>query len=891
MMGLDAGSVVAHLKLNATQFNTALKSAQQQMQSFSQRLTRMGSYLTLRATLPLVVFGRQATKSFAQFNDAIIRAAAVTRGMNNEMRKEMEKTAIQLSKKSLFSATELAEGYFALGQAGYDAAQEMKVLPIVERFATAATIDLDTSIRYLARTAEGLGMAMQDPIDMMESMTSVSDAFTFAAITTTAEIRDFAVAMTHAAAPALKLVNKSMEEGVSVLMAFARAGIVAEEAGTLLWTTVRDLQRANIRFRAEWKRLGIDVYDAYGMMRNMADIFADLEAKFANMSDEAKKASLQMLGFQDRSLRGIQALMGFSSEMKIFQNAMGRMGNLTERVAETYKKSFNAQLIMAKHNIQAVTISIGWMLSPFIIKVNEQIKRFASWWESLSSATKILTMEIGIFAAMLGPLLLIFGKMVFLLSYAVVGFKAFAIVLGGAVTKALGVVLALCSGWLATVLLVAAAAYTLRAAWSQGVQIIKDRLVDLGDSFKYTFDYLKEVFGPFVVWLVESFREALVLILSDWDDFSADLVATFTSTWQWLKGVATDAVDVWNDPWITWSQAADKMRKSFRKANDEWAGSFVASRDKAVGAIDLFKARVMSGYTTTLLYLEAYGEATKEHLVTLGQALKTQFGEDVAYVTDLISDKVEMMNKGLLDLLPGEDMMEIVVAMDKAVAKMRDMVNIKVPIGTWEKFLDNATKTTERFTDVAIRAFESTAEALSELSIEGSADFKALAKSIMADLNLMIIRMMMAKAIMAYFPAWAGGQGAGAIAQEGAPTGYLVGKGSAAPVTYVPHALGAAFNASKMIRMQAGGVIDQATFFAMDNNKTGLMGEAGPEAIMPLSRTASGELGVKAEQPNILVEPKLKINNIFDPSEIVGAMDSAEGEKVIINILRRKGLM
>ncbi|ATX65489.1 phage tail tape measure protein [Roseinatronobacter bogoriensis] len=43
-----------------------------------------------------------------------------------------------------------------------------------------------------------------------------------------------------------------------------------------------------------------------------------------------------------------------------------------------------------------------------------------------------------------------------------------------------------------------------------------------------------------------------------------------------------------------------------------------------------------------------------------------------------------------------------------------------------------------------------------------------------------------------------------------------------------------------------GGVISQATAFPMRGGTMGLMGEAGPEAIMPLSRGADGRLGVRA---------------------------------------------
>jgi phage-related minor tail protein len=43
-----------------------------------------------------------------------------------------------------------------------------------------------------------------------------------------------------------------------------------------------------------------------------------------------------------------------------------------------------------------------------------------------------------------------------------------------------------------------------------------------------------------------------------------------------------------------------------------------------------------------------------------------------------------------------------------------------------------------------------------------------------------------------------------------------------------------------------GGVIAAPTYFPMGGGRTGLAGEAGPEAIMPLTRGADGRLGVAA---------------------------------------------
>ena len=55
---------------------------------------------------------------------------------------------------------------------------------------------------------------------------------------------------------------------------------------------------------------------------------------------------------------------------------------------------------------------------------------------------------------------------------------------------------------------------------------------------------------------------------------------------------------------------------------------------------------------------------------------------------------------------------------------------------------------------------------------------------------------------------------------------------------------GASFAQGRVMPFASGGVVSGPTYFPMRGG-TGLMGEAGPEAIMPLARGADGRLGVR----------------------------------------------
>lgn len=60
-----------------------------------------------------------------------------------------------------------------------------------------------------------------------------------------------------------------------------------------------------------------------------------------------------------------------------------------------------------------------------------------------------------------------------------------------------------------------------------------------------------------------------------------------------------------------------------------------------------------------------------------------------------------------------------------------------------------------------------------------------------------------------------------------------------------PFAKGGAFSQGQVMAFAKGGVVSAPTTFPM-RGATGLMGEAGPEAIMPLARGSDGRLGVQA---------------------------------------------
>jgi hypothetical protein len=86
-----------------------------------------------------------------------------------------------------------------------------------------------------------------------------------------------------------------------------------------------------------------------------------------------------------------------------------------------------------------------------------------------------------------------------------------------------------------------------------------------------------------------------------------------------------------------------------------------------------------------------------------------------------------------------------------------------------------------------------------------------------------------------------------------------------------------------------GGVVNRPTVFPFSRG-IGLMGEAGPEAILPLRRGRDGRLGVEmnrdADQSS-RADMSTRIINVLDPSVVGDYLATPSGERAILNVIRR----
>lgn len=159
-------------------------------------------------------------------------------------------------------------------------------------------------------------------------------------------------------------------------------------------------------------------------------------------------------------------------------------------------------------------------------------------------------------------------------------------------------------------------------------------------------------------------------------------------------------------------------------------------------------------------------------------------------------------------------------------------------VSGWNEYLDTATNTYDSVKNVASSTFTGLSDMLTSLMTTGNASIKEFGKSMLKMILEVTNRLMVAYAVQAAM---------GWISGSSNPQGG--GVGSPDFVGPVRNAKGGVYQ-SAGLHQYANGVYDSPQHFTFQGAtkfaKGGVFGEAGPEAIMPLTRDSAGRLGVKA---------------------------------------------
>ena len=190
-------------------------------------------------------------------------------------------------------------------------------------------------------------------------------------------------------------------------------------------------------------------------------------------------------------------------------------------------------------------------------------------------------------------------------------------------------------------------------------------------------------------------------------------------------------------------------------------------------------------------------------------------------------------------------------------------------------YLESVGTTSQQVAGAIQNAFGGLENVLTDFIFKGKASFADFTKAILDDLSKIIISASiiqpLAQGILNL------GSSGSNFSQDTANVG-----GTQA---FSGFAKGGAFDKG-LTKFASGGVVNSPTTFGYGKGKTGLMGEAGPEAILPLSRTSGGGLGVSASVTPVTINIMNQNGSEVQATEKTGPNGEKSIEVLITNKVR-----
>ena len=276
--------------------------------------------------------------------------------------------------------------------------------------------------------------------------------------------------------------------------------------------------------------------------------------------------------------------------------------------------------------------------------------------------------------------------------------------------------------------------------------------------------------------------------------------------------------------------ALDKLRLEFGKFFQPIGAGF---QDIITGFANIVNAAFTAGKLMDILEIRGGFNKRRQELVNLANQRTREImaEKDInplnsfkrAKIFDQEFEKLlleEIKNRGLDNPLVTPD--DLTTFQNPTIEKT--IKDASSPLKAFKRTVNDIGKDIEQ---TFVNAFQGMEDALVKFVETGKLNFSDLARSIISDLTRMLVRAAVTRPLFNFlFP--------------GLADGGVVNKGE-----IVESANGNVFAKNKIVPYAMGGIVNRPTIFPMQNG-LGLMGEAGPEAVMPLKRGANGKLGVQS---------------------------------------------
>ena len=223
-----------------------------------------------------------SVKDFAEYNN-IMQTAKNILGSHDKRSDfadrfaAMEKQVRNVGVETKFTAPQVADAAKFLSMAGFDVDAINKSIKPIADIALVGDTDLGETADVVTNIMTGYNISPDKVRNAADIMT-----MTFTKSNTT--LMEIAEAYKYSAS-LLAAGNMPFEEATAAMGILGNAGIKGSQAGTTMRTIMANIVNPTKKQLAAWNRIGVSRTDKNGNMRDVVDIFEDLNKKDLSLSD------------------------------------------------------------------------------------------------------------------------------------------------------------------------------------------------------------------------------------------------------------------------------------------------------------------------------------------------------------------------------------------------------------------------------------------------------------------------------------------------------------------------------------------------------------------------------------------------------------------------------
>lgn len=486
-MSINVGTALAYLDLDTSKFTSGLKSAYDSLKIFkdstastSDRLLtvgasakKAGSMLTLGITTPLLGAGAAIIKTASQFESAMAEVAAISGATSEDLELLTEK-AKEMGATTKFSASESAEALKYMAMAGWDTQKMLDGLPGIMNLAAASGEDLGTVSDIVTDAMTAFGLSA-------DKAAHFSDVLAQASNRSNTSVGLMGETFKYVA-PVAGSLGYTIEDMAVAIGLMANNGIKGSQAGTQLRAVLSRMAKPTDEVAGLMDELGLSLTDSEGNMLSFNEIMLKLRESFSGMTAAEKAQNAAILGGQE-AMSGLLAIVNTTdADFDNLTAAINDAEGAAQTMSDVMLDNFGGQLTILKSTIEGIAISFGDIMLPAIKSITRGLQNFATWLNNLSEGQKTVIVWVASLVASLGPLLLIFGKILtFVGSIGVdgVGLLKFIPKLISAITTINAPILA-----------IIAAVVALKLAWDNNFAGIQEKTAAIWATLQETFTRL-----------------------------------------------------------------------------------------------------------------------------------------------------------------------------------------------------------------------------------------------------------------------------------------------------------------------------------------------------------------------------------------------------------------